>query len=709
MGGLHSGHLDARQRKHLAGYTGAVLKDFAPHYQRQLPVALLEHIQEEVGHRKGCDTRLLHNPDAVSGSDVVLEGNLQVFQDGKWRERHLLVTKEFAVESRDSKEVFEKGWECKTTLILTGSQVSTSVEEHCRLLDTMCQHIKGSQGGKMPFSECPTEFPVFIHHPYLAPLCVATNSKETQLQWQRVLQSVVLHHSTVLQRKGNVETRAFLEAVRFYRQEKGSYATGVLAMGSEEEVLSSVIVEDLLPALRDQLFPRLVHSKSKKGYVWLQLLSQVYSLVLSQVTVELSVLMKEVTQRRPQLERQIRSDLDQISTLQDQIAQSITDEMSLEIEQCVTRLVTPTLNSTYEELATPLHAGLAAIRQLFLDVCGDIICTGCTGQSLQELVSPLCSLGVGSARLSDCLLLLETAAERQKGWQESWGIESCRPLVLQAQSAVQQLLESAVFTFRRLLTLQFSYSLSPAQLSQALQRVHDRVLKQLDHDLVVLQAQLAGDALLHIALPMLLKELVPRCKLHLTKYEQMVFSDYSDFLHIDNMFHSVLKEALTTEIRGVLKDTPKKYKLSLHCPSLALLNTPEQSYSVWPASSRDRSYSQLSGSTTLTSSTSSYENLWTSTEDSTVDNSMTKQADNLKTRAMCHPVHAGNPEFTTNQMCPNQRQWGQNKGRRVAVSNMDSSMQDFTTSGQASRLNGDYISLVGTGKDRHLFPEGKQQ
>lgn len=49
--------------------------------------------------------------------------------------------REFSVPSL---QVFEGGWGCKTELVLSGCQICTSVEDHCQLVDDMCQHITGA-------------------------------------------------------------------------------------------------------------------------------------------------------------------------------------------------------------------------------------------------------------------------------------------------------------------------------------------------------------------------------------------------------------------------------------------------------------------------------------------------------------------------------------------------------------------------------------
>lgn len=104
--------------------------------------------------------------------------------------------------------------------------------------------------------------------------------------------------SPELQRRDSPEAEAFLEAVRFYRQERGRYGAGDLLLGPEPEVgkalggwsvsskavaprcfqpllfgfqiLGNVLMEDLLPLLRSQVLPSIRGSERRRQQLWLQ-------------------------------------------------------------------------------------------------------------------------------------------------------------------------------------------------------------------------------------------------------------------------------------------------------------------------------------------------------------------------------------------------------------------------------------------------------
>ncbi|KAJ8384626.1 hypothetical protein AAFF_G00199580 [Aldrovandia affinis] len=510
--GLHSSLLGTRQHKTLAGHTTVVLNDFSPHLRRQLSAALLEQVQNEAGLREtaGCPAVLLQH-DVVAGGIAMLEGTMMQYIDGKWRKRHLQVTRSFAVESRDSKEVFEGGWGCRRDITLTGCQICG---EH------LSAHLRKVQGKD-----------AFLG-----------------LSHRRAVQQ----HSTVLQRKDTFESRAFLETVRLYRQEKGNYEPGVLEMGSEEEVLSSLVMEEILPCLHYEIFTRLI--LDQRRLTWIKLQAEVYAQVCAQVRTELKILMKELGQQRPLLEKLVRSDLHQLTALKECITHRITEDMCAKISQCVSCAIVPLLRPTVQEVATPIRDGFAAARKHFLETCDDITGQGCFSQSLHEILSPLCGLGLGSAGASQYLAMLELSARGQAWLKASWGIRGdfWRPVVYQAQSTLQQLLDRAAVMFRHLLSDQNRFFMDPSQLTATLHRVRDQVLKQVDQDLRSIRTRLVLESVVQLSLPALIQRLG---WLESSQYQPLVHPDYTPFLHPNIIYHQVLRASLTREIQAVMRDT----------------------------------------------------------------------------------------------------------------------------------------------------------
>ncbi|XP_018583480.1 protein Niban-like [Scleropages formosus] len=221
-----------------------------------------------------------------------------------------------------------------------------------------------------------------------------------------------------------------------------------------------------------------------------------------------------------------------------------------------------------------------------------------------QLLSPLCRLGSGSARVSQYLALLELSAGGQAWLRTSWGIRvaSCRAAVLRAQSTLQQLVDTAAETFRHMFSCQFNPSLDQLHISATVQRVRNHVLKQLDHDLRNTQYQLILECVLQLSLPRLLQGLGQQ---DLSHYEQLVDSDYAPFLQPHVLYHQVLREHLSQEIREVMK-----HSLPRHCIPLPAGGLSDHvSEDGTPPEGPSRPCSRLSPSASLSSSVDSYENI----------------------------------------------------------------------------------------------------
>ncbi|KAL4648748.1 protein Niban-like, partial [Arapaima gigas] len=140
MGGWFSGHLSTRDKKYLSGHTATVLRNFSSHLYPQLCAALLEREQVHMGLKDTPRTQtVLLQREASPGGEVLLEGAVLLYLDGLWRRCHLQVTAGFAVESYHSSEVCEGCPLSKTNMVLAGSHICTSVQEHHRLVEMACQ------------------------------------------------------------------------------------------------------------------------------------------------------------------------------------------------------------------------------------------------------------------------------------------------------------------------------------------------------------------------------------------------------------------------------------------------------------------------------------------------------------------------------------------------------------------------------------------
>lgn len=121
---------------------------------------------------------------------------------------------------------------------------------------------------------------------------------------------------------------------------------------------------------------------------------------------------------------------------------------------------------------------------------------------------------------------------------------------------VLQLLDSAVYTLEQF--LQSSSRLQPSQVPVKLNRATERVLKQLDYDSRVVQRRLYEEALLEITLPTLTRKMDSKWKTELQQFEQYIFSDYSSFILVHNVYDDVLRTILSKAIETAVQDAASK-------------------------------------------------------------------------------------------------------------------------------------------------------
>ncbi|XP_031145057.1 protein Niban 2-like isoform X5 [Sander lucioperca] len=437
MGGKLTCHLNSKEHRYISEHIADIMETLAPLYRCHLSSNLLTHMRNK--HMEPSEPRpLIQHPKVVAHGGFVLEGTLPQYMDGIWTHRHLLVTNSFTVESRESKQVFEGGWGCKTELVLSGCHICTSIQDHCELVADMCQHIKGKSGGKLACWDCPTAFPVFMQHPYSAPVCLATGSHQEQTRWANILRAATQHQSSALWCEDSPESRAFLDAVSSLKKLRGNCQTEVYPVGDWEEVLVSMVMEDVMSYLKEKVFPRIIAHHSRRRTAWIKVLT------------------------------------------------------------------------------------------------------------------PLSGHGPDDARMWQCLDKLEMSSEGQTWLQETWGVHSgtWRPLLLKAQNALYEVVDMCAVMFRRLLSRYPCFSFNSSQLTAVLCRIKEKVVKHLDTELLALRSQLILEAVLQITLPAFTHGVGEQ---DLSRYYAMVNSEQALFIHPDTIFHSVLRDNLTSYIQSVMR------------------------------------------------------------------------------------------------------------------------------------------------------------
>ncbi|TFJ96814.1 xaa-Pro aminopeptidase 2 [Platysternon megacephalum] len=573
MGGRYSSPLDGRQRRYLRGRTDATVKNFMPYYQRQLATTFLRRVSKELDpHGKPAlqllQSKLQKPPDALLHEGFLMQHNGDTC---KWKKSYFILLGNCTLEWFDSKEAQGKGYKPRGSTTLSGYLLVTSLSEYNRLIDHLCQGlvVDYTHQDQDPLNGPPEEFLLFLYHPFRKSFCFCTNSAKSQHTWKSVLQDGIRYCSTVLQRQDSFEVEAFLEAVRFYRQEKGSYGAGDLLLGTEPEILSNVLMEDLLPVLQSQVPPNLKGSESRKKQTWCQFLEEVYTLVLSQVSSEFLDFQRENEKLHIQLEKKIRPDLDQMLILKDQISIKLQAVIQNPVESCCRQGVEPDLDCVMEELIRPISLGFDVVRSLFTDRIAEMIrhVQSLPTTVFQEEVLTLGEMPWKPGFMEPCYEKANLYKDSLQGLKEKFGFHGVASLVLRAENLMQQLMQNSVHTFHQLSEQHLSLATNHSQITQTLEKIKTRVLKKFDYDSSSTRKQFAQEWLVQIFLPFLLKNLEPRCKLELPKYENYVFADFSGIINVENIYEEMVLAVLQQAVTKALKEASSQNRHNLYSDS----------------------------------------------------------------------------------------------------------------------------------------------
>ncbi|XP_021174399.2 protein Niban 1 isoform X1 [Fundulus heteroclitus] len=532
-----------------------ILDNLTHHYKRHYCFHLLKHLRRK--NTESSEPRpLIQRADVLPHGGIITEGTLPQCMDGIWTYCHLQVCSNFAVESRNSREVFEGGWSCKTELVLSGSHICTSVPEHCALVCEMCQHVTGKSDERLACWDCPTEFPVFIQHPYGNPVCLATGSREEQTRWANVLRAAVRHQSSALCREDSPESRAFLDAVLSMKKLRGRFQAEAYPIGCEEEVLAGMVMEEMRSYLKETVFPRICTYRSRRRKTWIKLLSEVYKAARCHVNAAMADLKEELSLYHLSMKKRISAGLHQVGPLQDHLANAITEDTYEQMLRCLQLAIIPRLPRTLQEVAAPVCDGFASIWEYFMETCDDVIDVASANTPekdvKKELLTLLDSLGPDKSRMWECLDRLELSLEAREWLQDTWRVrgEIWRPLLLRAQDALYKVVNMCAQMFWRQVLRYQCFSSEPAHLTAALCRVRDKVVKNLESELLVLRSESILEATLRITLPAFEQGVN---KQDLSRYDAMVSSEESLVIQPDLIFNSTLREILSSYIQSEMK------------------------------------------------------------------------------------------------------------------------------------------------------------
>uniref|UniRef100_A0A2K6E9N9 Niban apoptosis regulator 1 n=1 Tax=Macaca nemestrina TaxID=9545 RepID=A0A2K6E9N9_MACNE len=540
MGGSASSQLDEGKCAYIRGKTEAAIKNFSPYYSRQYSVAFCNHVRSEVEQQRDLTSQFLKTKPPLTPGTILYEAELSQFSEDikKWKERYVVVKNDYAVESYENKEAYQRGAAPKSRILPAGGKVLTSEDEYNLLSDRHFPDPLASseKENAQPFVVLPKEFPVYLWQPFLRHGYFCFHEAADQKRFSALLSDCIRHLNHDYMKQMTFEAQAFLEAVQFFRQEKGHYGSWEMITGDE-----------------------------------IQLLEEAYTLVQNQVSEGLSALKEECRALTKGLEGTIRSDMDQIVNSKNYLIGKIKAMVAQPAEKSCVESVQPFLASILEELMGPVSSGFSEVRALFekeVDELSQNFQNTKDSVQLKEHLDQLMNLPLHSVKMEPCYTKVNLLHERLQDLKSRFRFPHVDLVVQRTQNYMQELMENAVFTFEQLLSPHLQGEASKTAV--AIEKVKLRVLKQYDYDSSTIRKKIFQEALVQITLPTVQKALASTCKPELQKYEQFIFADHTNMIHVENVYEEILHQILLDETLKVIKEAAILKKHNLFEDNMAL-------------------------------------------------------------------------------------------------------------------------------------------
>ncbi|XP_049889644.1 protein Niban 1-like isoform X2 [Epinephelus moara] len=519
--------------------------------------AYIGHLHQEVEPKKEGRGLLLTPGPQCAPEEVLYQQSVKFScwdeQGKKCRERYIILRRNYKVEIHENTETFSRGCAAKLVLQTAGGSVFTTEEESRAHLEQTCAGIlNGVKEDSSSVVSSPDVLAVYLHLPYMGHTCFLFQQEEERDNFLSALKTCIRHGNLDPWCDSSYESQAYIRALRLYRQDKGCYESWEMLLGTEEQVLACQVMEEVLPWLQSQLQSRVKGKKTERIRQWLATVQATYTLVLEQLTASLETLREECRQTASSNQALIRSNLDQIISSHCFLEEKVRACICEEAEKVCCESVAPYMSSILEALTENISAGIHGMQHMLHTQMNSAFTH--TNGGTEETKKALSTLR--SVSLDQCYRQVENLTEKLKDLKQRFGLSSTQRLVHSAHLEMEKLFDSAVYTLE--LFTQSSARLEPSQIPVKMERAKERVLKQLDYDSRVVQRRLYKEALLGITLPALTRKMDSKWKSELQQFEQYIFSDYSSFILVHNVYDDVLRNILSKEIETVVQDAASK-------------------------------------------------------------------------------------------------------------------------------------------------------
>ncbi|KAF0033705.1 hypothetical protein F2P81_013771 [Scophthalmus maximus] len=377
--------------------TAVVNGEFGRLYEQQYAVALFNKVRFDVEGGGGPQAQLLHRKIPLENKSIFSGSLFQYLEESKkWRNRFLFVPDSYNINCYDNKASHDRGLHPKGTINCAGYKVLTSMEQYLDLISNSLPDVK-AKAGSSPFLKCASQFPLVLWHPYARHyyFCVATEKE--QQKWLAVLQDCVRHANDGLSEENKVQTPAFTDAVRLYRQAQGHYGTWDMMCGVAPQ---------------------------------------------GQCQTQYEAVLQGCEAARCSLEASIRTDMDQIITSKEHVTNKIKAVVLPKAEKLLKVSIQPYISSILDALMEPTSRGFSEVRDVFfrelVDMSKNTLNEG-TKETVAQHMEKISMLAFHPVKMNSCYEKVEHLS--LEGLQQRFDVSSPSVFVQRAQILMRERME----------------------------------------------------------------------------------------------------------------------------------------------------------------------------------------------------------------------------------------------------------------------------
>uniref|UniRef100_A0A672JZA8 Niban-like protein 1 n=1 Tax=Sinocyclocheilus grahami TaxID=75366 RepID=A0A672JZA8_SINGR len=520
-----------------------LMGEFGRLYEQQYAVALFNKMRYDIEGGGGPQNQLLHRKVPLKNKSIFSGALFQYLEENKkWRNRFLFIPDSYNINYYENKQAHDRGLHPKGNINCAGYRVLTSMEEYLELLNTSLPGVKAKVGSSS-FLKCATQFPLILWHPYARHYYFCMVTEKEQQKWNAVFQDCVRHTNNGLPEECKVQTPTFTDAVRLYRQTHGHYGTWDMMCGMPPQILANLVMETLLPEMRDLITPKLKGKMHERQRNWM-----LYNMWVRALPVPCGL-------RR--------------LSLREHLGALVLPKA----EKLLKVSIQPYISSILDALMEPTSRGFFEVRDLFfrelVDMSKNLLNDG-NKEKLGEHMEKISMLAFHPVKMQNCYEKVETLS--LEGLQQRFDVSSPSVFVQRAQILMREQMDDAVYTFEQLLH-QSLEGQEREDLCKTTQRCQDRVIKKFDYDSSTVRKKFFREALLQIFIPYMLKQLSPSCSAELPHFQELIFEDFSRFILVENIFEEVVLHTVMKDIMMAVKEAAVQRRHNLYRDSIVLTNS----------------------------------------------------------------------------------------------------------------------------------------